>query len=310
MKIIHVEDMHCDAGWRDFSFLKITTDDGTVGWCEYLEGQYAGGNGGALSSEMRFFGEYIIERGYDPMAHEVIVHDLRSLSIQVAGGIAAQAIACIENCCLDIKGKVLGVPVSTLLGGAMRDRLPVYWSHCGNARVHHHELVGSAPLRNLDDVRALGAEVAAKGLKGLKCNLFHGSGFGDFPGYAASRSRKQAHQSLRDDYGRNCPDALVNQIVAQMQAFREGAGPDMQLRLDTNYSFKTEGYIKVAKALDASGVNMDWLELDNYEPRALGRIRAESPVPIASLESLYGRKAFYPFLEASAVDVAIIDATW
>jgi galactonate dehydratase len=55
---------------------------------------------------------------------------------------------------------------------------------------------------------------------------------------------------------------------------------------------------------------MDWLELDNYDPRALGRIRAESPVPIASLESLYGRKAFYPFLEASAVDVAIIDATW
>ena len=31
---------------------------------------------------------------------------------------------------------------------------------------------------------------------------------------------------------------------------------------------------------------------------------------IASLESLYGRKAFYPFLEAGAVDVAIIDATW
>ena len=38
--------------------------------------------------------------------------------------------------------------------------------------------------------------------------------------------------------------------------------------------------------------------------------REQSPVSIASLESLYGRKAFYPFLEAGAVDVAIIDATW
>src|SRR4051794_22939476 len=31
MKIVSIEDLHCDAGWRDFSFLKITTDDGIVG---------------------------------------------------------------------------------------------------------------------------------------------------------------------------------------------------------------------------------------------------------------------------------------
>ena len=28
MKIAKIEDLHCNAGWRDFSFLKITTDDG------------------------------------------------------------------------------------------------------------------------------------------------------------------------------------------------------------------------------------------------------------------------------------------
>ena len=87
------------------------------------------------------------------MAHEVIVHDLKSLSIQVAGGIAAQAIAVIENCCLDIKGKALGVTVATLLGGPMRDRLPVYWSHCGNCRLRHHDIVGCA--------RALGVSSAS-----------------------------------------------------------------------------------------------------------------------------------------------------
>ena len=38
MKIAKIEDLHCDAGWRDFSFLKITTDDGLVGWSEYNEG--------------------------------------------------------------------------------------------------------------------------------------------------------------------------------------------------------------------------------------------------------------------------------
>jgi hypothetical protein len=38
MKIIKIEDLHCNAGWRDFSFLKITTDEGVIGWSEYNEG--------------------------------------------------------------------------------------------------------------------------------------------------------------------------------------------------------------------------------------------------------------------------------
>jgi hypothetical protein len=31
MTIARIEDLHCDAGWRTFSFLKITTDDGIRG---------------------------------------------------------------------------------------------------------------------------------------------------------------------------------------------------------------------------------------------------------------------------------------
>ena len=37
MKIAKVETLKADAGWRDFSFLKLTTDDGLVGWSEYNE---------------------------------------------------------------------------------------------------------------------------------------------------------------------------------------------------------------------------------------------------------------------------------
>ena len=35
MKISTIESLHCNAGWCDFSFLKITTDDGLVGYSEY-----------------------------------------------------------------------------------------------------------------------------------------------------------------------------------------------------------------------------------------------------------------------------------
>ena len=46
MNISSIESLHCDAGWRIFSFLKITTDDGIVGYSEYNESY---GSKGVLS---------------------------------------------------------------------------------------------------------------------------------------------------------------------------------------------------------------------------------------------------------------------
>ena len=60
MKIAKIEDLHCDAGWRTFSFLKVTTDDGLVGWSEYTE---ADGSRG-LSAVIHGMGEGLI--GLDP----------------------------------------------------------------------------------------------------------------------------------------------------------------------------------------------------------------------------------------------------
>src|SRR6516165_8861723 len=34
MKITRIDDLHADAGWRNFSFLRIETSDGIVGWSE------------------------------------------------------------------------------------------------------------------------------------------------------------------------------------------------------------------------------------------------------------------------------------
>ena len=59
---------------------------------------------------------------------------------------------------LDCTGQALGVPVYDLCGGPVLDRCPVYWSHCGTYRVRNAEAVGVPPLRNYDDVAALGAE--------------------------------------------------------------------------------------------------------------------------------------------------------
>jgi L-alanine-DL-glutamate epimerase-like enolase superfamily enzyme len=38
MKIKSIETLACDAGWRNYHFVKLTTDAGIVGWSEFDEG--------------------------------------------------------------------------------------------------------------------------------------------------------------------------------------------------------------------------------------------------------------------------------
>ena len=45
MKIVKLEDFHADGGWDTYSFLKITTDEGLVGWSEFNESRRRGMTG-------------------------------------------------------------------------------------------------------------------------------------------------------------------------------------------------------------------------------------------------------------------------
>jgi L-alanine-DL-glutamate epimerase-like enolase superfamily enzyme len=106
----------------------------------------------------------------------------------------------------------------------------------------------------------------------------------------------------------NIDARLVEGLVAQMTAFRQGAGPRVGLHLDLNFNFKTEGYVTLAQALEP--FELVWLEIDSYDPAALATIRRSARTRIASCESLYGRRQFRPFFEQQSVDVAIIDIAW
>lgn len=295
MKIEAIEDLHCGAGWRDLNFLKIVTDTGLVGYSEYLEGFGSPGLTGVIHRLIP------LVIGEDPRPVERIIANLRSVTRPVPGGLAAQAIAAFENALYDIKAKDLGVSVSALFGGPHRDRLPVYWSHCGTFRLNHHEAMGKPQPRSLDDIRALGAEVKASGVNSLKTNIFLFDG--DEPEvYMPGFGRSQGSPELNGEAW------LIDLIVKQMEAFRDGAGPDIGLKLDLNFNFKVEGYIRVAQAL--GHLDMDWLELDIFDPAALKAVRDRAPMSIASLESIYGRRQYKPYFDAGAVDVCIVDVPW
>jgi galactonate dehydratase len=176
MRIAKVEDIHADGGWRVFSFLKITTDDGLVGWSEYNEAQWNQG----LTPIIRKLAESVI--GKDPRAVGRLSASLFAMTRMAPGGLAQQAIAAIENACLDVKARALGVPVYELLGGPLRDRLQVYWSHCASFRARRaaffESVIGTPPLRKVEDLSDVGREAVARGYKAVKTNPII---FGDGP---------------------------------------------------------------------------------------------------------------------------------
>ena len=100
-----------DAGWRVFSFLKIETDVGIIGWSEYNESYGSKGLTGVIVK----LAETLI--GQDPRPVERISADLYAKTRQAPGGLIQQAIAAIENALVDVKAKALGIPVCEMLGG-------------------------------------------------------------------------------------------------------------------------------------------------------------------------------------------------
>jgi galactonate dehydratase len=299
MKIVKLEDFHADGGWRTLSYLKVTTDEGLVGWSEFYEGFGAGGT----TDVIRRFASVVV--GLDPRPVGKIGATLRAQTQLAPGGLNNQAIAAIENACLDIKAKALGVPVCALFGGPFRERIPLYWSHCGSFRVTHAALfekeLGTPPIKTLHDVRALGQEAVRRGFKALKTNplLFDG----DKPRMAPAGF--QPGTAVLD---KNIDNKLIFAITDQLAAFRDGAGVETGLLIDLNFSQHIEGYKRIAKAIEP--FDMTWVEIDLHDPRGLAAIRRSTSTPVASLETIYGVKQFRPYFEEQAVDVAIIDVPW
>ena len=294
-KVTSIETLSCDAGWRNYHFVKLTTDDGIVGWSEFDEGFGAPGLGTAINKlAARVIGQPV-------GAHEKIYAELYSITRPAAGGVVALALGAIENALLDAKAKALGVPCYELLGGKVRDKIRVYWSHCATWRINHPTFYKPA-ITDLEGTKAMGREVREKGFSALKTNIF------------LYDDQKKNPKGWRPGFGapfypeRNVDRHVLRNLRMHLEAMREGAGPDVDLLLDLNFNCSTEGYLKILREI--ADLDMFWIEIDTYNPEALGYIRRQSPHPISSCETLLGIGEFLPYFREQAMDVAIIDTPW
>ena len=163
MKIAAIEtfDLTCplerpfgwSQGWldqRSTTLVKVTADDGLVGWGE---GAAAGLIDGLLAPLLI---------GQDPMDRaglwERMFHALYNGNNAV--GLAGSALSALDIALWDLAGKATGLPVCALLGGKVRDKVAVYATG-----LYYTE--GEFPDRLLDEARGY----VAAGFKGMKTKV-------------------------------------------------------------------------------------------------------------------------------------------
>ena len=201
--------------------------------------------------------------------HERIYAELYCVTRPAAGGVVAEALGAIENALLDAKAKALGVPCYELLGGKIRDRIRVYWSHCATWRINHPTYYKPA-ITDLDGVKAIGREVREKRLHRAEDQHLHLR-------RTASRAAGGRASACRSSRSSTSTGTCCATCASISKRIRDGAGPDIDLLLDLNFNAKTEGYLKILRAI--ADLDMFWVEIDSYNPEALGYIRRAQPAP-------------------------------
>ena len=294
MNVASLETFHCRAGWRNYHFVKLTLENGVVGWSEYDEGWSSAGVTTVIEKQKR----NVI--GQNVMLHERIYARMAAATRQSPTGVLPRANGAIENALLDAKAKLLEIPCHELLGGAVRDQVRVYWSHCGTWRISRPDYFPPG-VRNLDDVVKLGQEVKESGFTALKTNIFRQTENG-LAGWSPGFGTPVDHPD------RTPPRYVLDGLHEYLSALREGTGPAIDILLDLNYNARTEGYKTFLRRL--SDLDIFWVEIDTQHPAALASIRQGSPFTISGCESLTGLVEFLPYFQQEALDVAIIDAMW
>lgn len=276
-------------------------------------------------------GEPVIGHGetyYIPDAAAAVIHDWMSHRLLGAeataieshwrflyeratafGGTGAEmrALSAVDLALWDIFGQLTGQPVWKLLGGPVRDSVPVYNSsggpHYGGADPDapsrpswpgHGDPGRPGPLEDnwacMNTPGDLAEELLASGYRAMKLWSLDAA-------YRKSGGQRISNEDLE-------------KAVAPFRKIRERVGDRMDVMLDGHGFFSLTAGLKIARAMQE--FQPLWLE-DIVRPdstQTLARFRREAGVPVAVSEMLILRDHYRQVLEQRGADYIMIDPTW
>ncbi len=247
---------------RNWLLVKILTDDPEV---------FGIGEASPLGMENQvesilhwWFDNYL--DGKDPLDSEVHWTRMHQDMVSRSGRLVATALSGIDIALWDLRGKILGVPTYTLLGGAHKTRLRVYANGWYTAP--------AAPEMIADEAKT----VVAKGYTALKFDPF---------------GKESYFNISREELGL---------AVGRVAAVRKAVGPNVDILVEAHAKFNVATAIQIGKRLEEYEPTF-YEEPVSYELAAeMADVRNRVDIPIATGERLYHKYDFFELIAARAVD--------
>jgi glucarate dehydratase len=251
--------------WGRFvrTIVEVEADNGLVGLGEM------GGGGESAEAVFRSMKGYLV--GHDPARLEEMRFRIANPTASLYNN-RTQVLAALEFACLDILGQAWGVPVSEILGGRLRDRIP-FASYCFFR--YADSKTGRGEVRTIDQMveftRDLKRRAGFRTHK-LKAGIFH-------------------------------PDYELEAYRALAAAF-----PEDSLRFDPNAVWSTEQAIRFGQAIE--GLRNDYLEDPVFGLNGMRRTRQMVRVPLATNTVVVNLEQLAANALDTAVDVILLDTTF
>jgi glucarate dehydratase len=251
--------------WGRFvrTIVEVETDNGLIGLGEM------GGGGESAEAVFRAMKQYLL--GHDPARLE----EMRFLIANPTASLynnRTQVLAALEFACLDILGQAWGVPVSEILGGRLRDRVP-FASYCFFR--YPNPKTGEGEVRTIDQMveqaRTLKQKYGFSTHK-VKAGIFH-------------------------------PDHELQVYKAVAAAL-----PADRVRFDCNAVWSTEQAIRFGQAIE--GLRNDYLEDPVFGLHGMRRTRQMVRVPLATNTVVVNFEQLAANILDTAVDVILLDTTF
>ena len=288
---VQIKDVHTMTvkGPRTYVYVRVVTKDGRYGI-----GEAYGSPGVAVAEQIQAIKPYLF--GKNPLEIDKLFTLMGDDSIGSGQGrtdgsahALMRAVSGIEMALWDLAGKILGQPVSILLGGRFRER----------TRVYDH----SRPRDMLDKAscREWAAKVRA-----------HPSGFNahkiDFSRASASPTNDKSrpgtyYDPVRDPANRQLTTQEFRQIAQGLENCREAIGWDHDIMVHCHWDYDLNTAQELARI--SAPIKPLWLEDPMPVPfnDSWKRLTEESPVTILTGENLWRVEDFAPFVVNNATHV-------
>ena len=263
------------SGRVSWVFVEIQTDEGITGLGECSNFPRRGNT--LVTAAVEAVKDDLI--GRDPSLIEAIWIDLfRQFTFLGSRGLVTALISGIDMALWDLKGKAVGRPVHDLLGGAVRESIPLY-THPGGAT---WELVAERS-----------AGLADQGWQGFKFDPFSESGV-NVTSYVSGEISK----------------AGIRQAVESVERIRAAVGPDIEILIDFHGNYNVTSALRCIRALEPYDIT--WFE-EPMQPEntdALRQLRAQTDAPLCVGERLYTRWDFLPIFRDRLANFVMPDVCW